>query len=404
MTLRLYRADSYAWQFTANVLRSFHLDGHPAVALDQTAFYPTSGGQPFDTGTLNGVTVVDVVEQDDGEIAHVLSSELADERVQGQVDGARRVDHMQQHSGQHVLSQAFVTVANLDTISVHIGAGDCTLDLPTTRLTADAIERAEDKANQIVFDDLLLIVRELSDAEVALLPLRKPPAVSGRIRIVEVQDFDWSACGGTHVNRSGQIGLIKVMRAEKRGDTMRVYFRCGWRALADYRELSGLTASLVEGFRMSRTELLPTIGRLRDEARTTHKELVDAQSRLLDYEAQEMLREVAAVPASGAHRVIARTLDGRDANALKLMAKRLTTGTGIVALLTGFSAGKASWCFARSRDVTLDMGALLRGAFSAVDSNGARGGGSAEFAQGSGAASDARVAQVVLEWAVEHLA
>jgi alanyl-tRNA synthetase len=403
MTLRLYRADSYAWQFTANVLRSLQLDGHPAVVLDQTAFYPTSGGQPFDTGTLNGVAVVDVVEQDDGEIAHVLSGELADEHVQGQVDGARRIDHMQQHSGQHVLSQAFVAVANLDTISVHIGAGDCTLDLPTTRLTAEVIERAEDKANQIVFDDLPLIVRELSDAEVAMLPLRKPPAVSGRIRIVEVQDFDWSACGGTHVNRSGQIGLIKVTHAEKRGDTTRVYFRCGWRALADYRELSGITASLVDGFRMSRAELLPTIERLREEARTTHKELVDAHSRLLDYEVQEMLREVNAAPAHGAYRLIARSLDGRDANALKLIAKRLSAGVGIVALLAGFSGGKAAWCFARSRDVKLDMGAMLRGAFSAVDSNGARGGGSAEFAQGSGTAPDARVAQVVLDWAVARL-
>lgn len=403
MTLRLYRTDPWLWQFSARVKQRLTHAGCPAVTLDQTAFYPASGGQPHDIGTLNGVAVADVVEREDGDIIHVLDGELAGDDVQGALDGARRMDHMQQHSGQHVLSQAFVHTSNLDTIAVHIGADDCTIDLPTARLTADALVRAEDKANQIVVQDLPLTVRELSDAEVAQLPLRKPPAVTGRIRIVEVQGFDWSACGGTHVSRSGQIGMIRVVRAEKRGDTTRIYFRCGGRALADYREVSALTNALVEQFRMSRAELLPAIDRLREEARATRKELLDAQSRLLDYEAQELLRDAKSAPALNGFRMIARALDGRDANALKFMAKRLTAEPGIAVLLAAHSDGKAYWCFARSRDVALDMGALLRSALSAIDTNGARGGGSADFAQGSGAAPDSRTAQMVLDWAAAQL-
>ncbi|MCL4506670.1 MAG: alanyl-tRNA editing protein, partial [Chloroflexi bacterium] len=214
MAVRLYRDDSFLWHFSAHVCERVLHDGRPAVVLDRTAFYPTSGGQPFDFGSLNGVPVLEVIERDDGEIVHVLGATLEADEAQGEIDGARRIDHMQQHSGQHVLSGAFVTTANLDTLAVHIGAEECTIDLPATRLPPAALERAEDEANRIVFEDRPVIVRELSDAEAAALPLRKPPRVSGRIRIVEIEGFDWSACGGTHVRSSAQIGVIKSTRAE----------------------------------------------------------------------------------------------------------------------------------------------------------------------------------------------
>jgi alanyl-tRNA synthetase len=408
MTVRLYRDNSYLWQFTAQVRKRLDWQGHPALLLDQTAFYPSAGGQPFDTGTLNGARVIDVAERDDGEIVHVLDAPLNDDTVQGEVDGVRRMDHMQQHSGQHVLSAAFVDTANLDTVSVHIGAGDCTLDLPTpvARLSAEALARAEDEANRIVFEDRPLIVREMSDAEAAQLPLRKPPTVSGRIRIVEVADYDWSACGGTHVRSTGQIGLIKVLRAEKRGDLTRVSFRCGGRALADYRDLSALAAALGESLRMSRAEIAGAVERLRDEARASRKALSDAQTRLMDYEVQDLLRAASAEQAS--RRVIARVFDARDANALKGMAKRLTAEPSVIALLGGIDANRVSLCFARAGGVGQDMAALLRGAIAQMQMPTLKGGGSPEFAQGSGPLDDGAAAQQALqralEWAAQQIA
>jgi alanyl-tRNA synthetase len=417
MTLRLYRLDSFLWQFNAHVTERAEQDGRPAVVLDQTAFYPTAGGQPNDLGTLNGVPVVDVLERDDGEIVHVLGvpleAPLAGDEVQGQIDAARRVDHMQQHSGQHVLSQAFVRVADLDTVSVHIGVGDCTIDLPSPRVPAESVERAEDEANRIVFEDRPFVVREMTDAQVAQLPLRKPPAVTGQIRIVEVQDYDWSACGGTHVRSSAQIGLIKITRFEKRGEQTRVSFRCGRRALLDYRELNNLALKLSETFSMSRPDILPAVDKLREEARVTRKALGEAQERLLAYEAQDLLRAAAPLNERVPWRVIARAYDGRDANALKVLARHLTAEPGVIALLGAYSAGRAFLCFSRSRDVPSgtaagtahDMAALLRGALQALPKNGggAKGGGSPEFAQGSGTASGVAGAQSAVDWAAAKM-
>jgi alanyl-tRNA synthetase len=396
MTLRLYRPDSFLLTFHARVVEHTQHNGQPALILDQTAFYPTAGGQPNDLGTLNGVPVSDVIERDDDVIVHVLSAPLPDDEVTGEVDAARRIDHMQQHSGQHVLSQAFVRVANLDTVSVHIGSGDCTIDLPIPRLAPEIVAQAEDEANRILFEDRPFIVQEMSDAQVAQLPLRKAPAVTGRIRIVEVQDYDWSACGGTHVRSSAQIGLIKITRFEKHSDVTRVYFRCGQRAIVDYRDLNAQALKLSEMFSMSRADLLPAIDKLREEARTTRKALADAQTRLMEYEAQELLRD----PAPAGQRVIARAYEGRDANALKMMGKRLTTVPGVIALLGGYSAGRAILCFARSRDVQADMAALLRGALQKLN---AKGGGSPEFAQGSGEAPNVAAAQMAVDWAVGQL-
>jgi alanyl-tRNA synthetase len=402
MALRLYRDDSFLWQFTARVRDRLLHEGRPAVILDQTAFYPTAGGQPFDRGTLNGVPVVDVVEREDGEIVHVLGASLDADDARGEIDAARRIDHMQQHSGQHVLSQAFVVVANLDTIAVHIGADECTIDLPSPRLLPELAERAEDEANRIVFEDRPVFVRELSDAEVAQLPLRKPPKVSGRIRIVEVEGYDWSACGGTHVRSSAQIGLIKITRVEKRGENTRITFRCGRRALLDYRELNTLGAALVASFSLGRAEIMPAIERLRDDAKAARKELAEAQARLLEYEAQELLRD-GGVATPGGARLIARAFDGHDANALKMMAKRLTSEPGVIALLGAYSGGRAFLCFARSRDVSSDVAALLRGALGALNSPAAKGGGSPDFAQGSGPAAGVASAQAALDWAAGSL-
>ncbi|MFN4294929.1 MAG: alanyl-tRNA editing protein, partial [Thermoflexales bacterium] len=249
MTLRLYRTDAYLTSFTARVVARVTHNGAPALILDQTAFYPEAGGQPHDVGVIAHGRVTNVIEDADGEIVHILEGDAVDslrpgDEVQCCVDWERRFDHMQQHSGQHVLSQAFIRAVGLDTVAIHIGRSDCTIDLPAATLPPDALERAEREANAVVMEDRPILAYEVSDADLPSIPLRRPPKVSGAVRIVEVKDYDWSACGGTHVRSTAQIGLVKIIKAEKRGAETRITFRCGGRALDDYARLSAATGRL----------------------------------------------------------------------------------------------------------------------------------------------------------------
>ncbi len=387
MTIRLYRTDAYLKEFHARVIASLAHDGKPALILDQTAFYPTAGGQPNDLGEINGAPVIDVVERDDGEIVHVLGHPLAQAAVSqaeavGKIDWPRRFEHMQQHSGQHVLSQAFVRAANLDTVAVHIGADENTLDLPAPKIAGELIERVEQAANDILMQDVPITAYEVTDADLPRIPLRKAPKVAGRIRIVEVQGYDWSACGGTHVRGTAQIGLIKITRVEKRGAETRITFRCGARALRDYARLNSATIGLQESLSASRYEVLSAVQKLMAEAKAESKILQEAQARLIGYEAQELL--TAATSAEDGARWIARAFENRDANALRLLARQLTATPGTIALL-GASGEKCALVFARSKDAAGDMNALLKRAFAALSPDGkAKGGGSADFAQGGG--------------------
>jgi alanyl-tRNA synthetase len=258
--------------------------------------------------------VVDVVErEEDQAIIHILSPTEPEtglqpgDQVQGEIDYARRFDHMQQHTGQHVLSQAFVQIAEADTVGFHLSNEYSTLDLNNGALSDDSIARAEDLANQIIFDDRPVLARFVEPDEVADLPLRKTPPAKETIRIVQVEGFDWSACGGTHVARTGEIGLIKVVRSERRGSEMRITFFCGHRALSHYRTLNALTRDLALNLSIGVEELPETIERLQTEARTIRKERDRLRELLLDHEAAALtasaqLRNGGSAPAGDAHR------------------------------------------------------------------------------------------------------
>lgn len=387
MTIRLYRNDSYLQTFSARVLNQIEHGGKPALILDQTAFYPTAGGQPNDLGEINGVQVVDVIERDDGEIVHVLNLPLPlgegrGEGIHGIIDWPRRFEHMQQHSGQHVLSQSFVRVASLDTIAVHISADENTLDLPASKLAPELIERAEQAANDIVMRDLPINAYEVTDADLPRIPLRKAPKVTGLIRIVEVQDYDWSACGGTHVRNTAQIGLIKITKVEKRGNETRITFRCGARALRDYARLNNATIALQESLSASRYDVLPAVQKLMAESKAGSKALQEAQTKLIAYEAQALLAG-AQINEDGTRHIV-MAFENRDANELRLLAKQLTAAPKTIAML-GASGEKCALVFARSKDAAGDMNALLKHGFAVLSPEGkAKGGGSADFAQGGG--------------------
>ncbi|NTU65634.1 MAG: alanyl-tRNA editing protein, partial [Chloroflexi bacterium] len=279
--------------FQARVADRLEVNGRPAVLLDRTAFYPEGGGQPSDRGTLNRVAVVDVQTREaDDEVLHVLSTPLAEDEVTGTVDHARRFDLMQQHTGQHILSQAFIHTANAETISFHLNPdpneGALTIDLNTAAVTPQEIDRAEDFANTIVYENRPVIARFVNDEDLPALPLRKPPQVDQAVRIVEIQGFDWSACGGTHVARTGEVGLIKIVKLEKRGAETRVEFRCGHRALIDYRRKHQLINQVASDLTIGFWELDQAIGRMQAEAKAARKQLAEAEARLQQVEAREL--------------------------------------------------------------------------------------------------------------------
>lgn len=289
-------------------------------------------------------------------------------------------------------------VAGLDTVAVHIGSDDDTLDLPTPKLAPELIERVEAEANRVLSEDISFSVYEVSDADLPRIPLRKPPKVTGRIRIVEVKEYDWSACGGTHVRSAAQIGLIKIVRAEKRGNETRVTFRCGVRALADYAKLNSMTTQMMELTSAGRYDLVPAIDKLQADARADRKALQEANVKLLGYESNVILAQ--AISINGG-RVIAHVFEGREVNDVRALAKTLTAQPDVITLFA-IAGEKCQLIFARSKDTQDDMSQLLKCAL-AVLSPVARGGGSTDFAQGGGVPADSVALQHMLYTVIQTL-
>ncbi|MEJ2210522.1 MAG: alanyl-tRNA editing protein [Anaerolineae bacterium] len=390
MTDRLYYEDAYLCRFPGRVVETLDWDGRPAVVLDRTAFYPTGGGQPHDTGRLAGAAVIDVVEREsDGAVVHILDGPLAaGDEVEGQVNWARRFDLMQQHTGQHLLSAAFVERLGANTVGFHLSDEYATIDLDRAPLSAEELAGVEDLTNQVIFENRPVEARFVPDEEVAHLPLRKPLAHEGPVRIVHVEGFDYSACGGTHVQATGELGLVKIVRSERRGAETRVEFLCGWRALADYGAKNRLLMDLARDFTVGHWEVAELVHRLADEAQDLRRELRTQRDALLDAEAAALWHEAGTVPRAGV-RLVRADLPGRAPDDLKHLAQRLVTHPRTVALLAASAEpGQNGYlCFACSDDVSggvsadvdLHMGQLVRGAAEAA---GGRGGGRPNLAQG----------------------
>jgi alanyl-tRNA synthetase len=376
-TRHLFWDDPYQREFEAFAIEQLLAEGQPAVILDATAFYPTSGGQPHDLGTLSGVPVRDVVERDDGCILHILAEPLPLGAVHGVIDWPRRFDHMQQHSGQHILSQAFDQLLDATTVSFHLGEDSCTIDLDVAELGATEAGRAEDLANRIVLDDRIITAREYDEAELESLSLRKAPQVHGRVRIVEVAGFDICACGGTHVSSAGQIGQIHISRYERRRGQTRLEFLCGWRALRDYRQRDTAAREIANRLTVGVDDLSVAVSRLQEAEQEARRGADGLRRRLLDCELPHLADEA---EVEGETRLLCRFLEGYDAGNMRSIAQALTQQPGIVVLL-GVVEPSPQVCFARSADVSGDLSGLLREVLSEF---GGRGGGQAHIAQGGG--------------------
>jgi len=387
MTEHLYYHDSFLCEFDAEVLDiGADSESRPVVILDRTAFYPTSGGQIFDTGwirpsqTSNKLRVADVTERGGGQILHVLDnagSLQKGSRVHGQIDIDRRRDHMQQHSGQHVLSAAFVRLFNLPTVSFHMGAESCSIDLDTKQLTAAQVEAAEALANDVVMQNRDVSIRFVTQEEAQSLGLRKiPPVERDQLRLIDVHDFDLTACGGTHVSATGQIGCILLRKIEKTRQGWRIEFVCGKRAVATARrdysvlaESGGLLSSHI-------WDIPQQVRKLQEEARAARKSGEHLLEELADLYASRLLGET---PETGSRKIIIRTFPDRDLTFIKLLAQKLTRqSAGVIALL-GTTSEPPALVFAQSPEQPFDMGGLMKDALARL---GGRGGGSRDMAQG----------------------
>jgi len=390
VTKRLYYTDSYCTRFSARVVERLTWEEHPAVVLDCTAFYPTSGGQPSDRGTLGEATVLDVaVREEDGAVIHVLerippgspfpgeegSLEVGSE-VEGVLDWPRRFDHMQQHTGQHILSAAFEQVFDADTVGFHLGAEVSAVDINVARLDPAAVTPVEELANRVIWEDRPVSTRFVGPDELAVLPLRRPPAVKGPVRIVEIAGFDTNPCGGTHVARTGEIGLVKIVRLDYRGDETRVEFLCGGRALRDYQAKNAMTNRLAGLLTVGHWELDQAVERMQAEAKQLRRDLRRARKRLLGVEATE-LAEAAAV--HGPYRVVCQVWERREPGELRALAQELVQRPGVVALLASVGE-RTHLCFARAEGLDLDVATPLREVCTQL---GGKGGGRPHLAQGS---------------------
>jgi alanyl-tRNA synthetase len=409
MTQKLYHDDAYQQEFQAQVLERVTVGNRLGLILDKTCFYPTSGGQPHDQGTLNGVPIGDVFErEDDGAVVHVVSGKVEGpvlstvegpvlnkgETVHGQIDWERRFDHMQQHTGQHILSQAFLRLLDAETVGFHLSAEASTIDVDKAPLEATQLDEVEELANTIVFADRPVRTYFVDQDRMEDLALRKQPIVTGPIHIVEVGGFDLSPCGGTHVRAAGEVGPIVITKSERRGSETRVEFLCGGRALADYRRQRRIVSELANQFSVGDWELVEAVNRLAEEAKRHRKELNAAKSQLLDYEAARLWAEA---EEHGGLRIVRAVLSEGDGGTLKGLAQRLAQKEACVALL-GLKGDRAQLAFARSADLPYDMSALLKGACQII---GGGGGGRPEMAQGGGPAGD-RLGEA-LKFALEAL-
>jgi alanyl-tRNA synthetase len=399
MTDRLYYHDSFLYDFDARVVDSLVRGDRHAVVLNRTTFYPTSGGQVHDTGRFlledkREVAVIEVAEDEAGRIFHFVAEPMAaGTAVHGSIDAARRRDHVQQHSGQHVLSAAFIRLFNMPTISFHMGGESCTIDLETQGLTGGQAERVERLANEISGEDRPVSIRFVALEEARSLGLRKlPPKQTGDLRLIDITDFDLTACGGTHVRSTGQIGAILLRKIERVRQGVRVEFVCGLRAVAaahkDY-----VTLTEAAGIYSAHVHDLPQqVRKSLEESKAAGKAQHKLVEELAELHAQRLLAET-----TGSPRIVTSIFPDRDAIFIKLLAQRLTAGGCDVVALLAAGGGHPALVFAQSPGQGNNMGQLLKDAMTQL---GGRGGGTADMAQGglpTGAADMARVDQILRE-------
>jgi alanyl-tRNA synthetase len=429
-TDRLYYHDSRLVEFDARVISLSELDdGQIAVTLDRTAFYPTGGGQPTDTGTLGDARVVDCIDAEDEGVLHIIQGPTPEvgDSVHGKIDWLRRLDHLQQHTGQHILSAAFVRLFDAPTRSFRVLEHECEIDVALDDPTDERIEQAVDLANRIIWESRSIRIRQVTSEEAAALPLRKEPARAGELRLIEIDDFDLTPCGGTHAKSTGEVGVIAVRSWERAKGLARIQFMAGIRVLADYRKANHTAREVAALFSAGREDSPALVAKIIEDNKKLTRRVSELEEVACRVEAEELLKEAGYGTASssdrldreavtdssrglsaqrdtpgtdrkkfsdpegvtpGGHltageqtRIIAKIFADRNAESLKHLALALIAHPNTVALLGSRDGDTARLVFARSSDAPGDMNSLMHAVCGIV---GGRGGGRPDMAQGGG--------------------
>lgn len=377
-TERLYYDDAFLREFDAAVIACEPAGNRWHLRLDRTAFYPTSGGQPFDTGKLNDVAVVEVSDEQGDEIVHVVERPIVSTEVHGVIDWQRRFDHMQQHTAQHMLSAAFIELFGFPTVSFHLGRDISTIDLATPSVVARHLEEAERRVDEIIFEDREITVRYGTAEELAQQGIRKKVEREGMLRVIDIEGFDRQPCGGTHLSRTGQAGMLLIRKCERQKQNWRVEFTAGFRSLGAARSDLAVLRRAAEQIGCGMAELAQMVGRMQDERRASQHEAKKLTERLAELEASGLLSSKAESSADGTCKIVSAVFEDAPASYLAMLAAKLVRNSSTRTVLASRSA--KAIVLAQSAGLPGDLGASLRELLAKV---GGKGGGSKVFAQGS---------------------
>ncbi|WP_179864390.1 alanyl-tRNA editing protein [Bacillus toyonensis] len=381
MEQKLYYIDAYTKDFTTKIIKQdYDKEGNLYVVLNETAFYPTGGGQPYDTGTLNS-TLVTNVEEVNGEIRHFIAEQLETAEVEGKINWERRFDHMQQHAAQHILSAAFWDYFNIPTIGFHLGKETVTIDLETENLPAETIEKAVQIANNIVFENHPIRIQWMNLEEAKTLPLRKEPTLTENIRVVIIENFDYNGCGGTHPRRTGEVGLIQVLNWERNKGGIRLTFIAGWRTLKLMGQQQQIMKDVSKQLNSSETDIPAKVAQLLISQKENEKAIQTMNEKLLFAEANELLQQPAEIHAGF---LISKVFINRSMQEVaKLSAIIIEQQEHAITYFVIENDDKLQCILACGKTVTLDMNALLKDALPAIEG---KGGGNKKSARGGGKA------------------
>jgi alanyl-tRNA synthetase len=378
---KLYYEDAYLPSFQADVIKQDQNEsGQWYIVLDKTAFYPTGGGQPFDTGYINNHKVINV-EELDGEIRHYLTEPLPNPIgiVRGKIDWERRFDHMQQHSGQHILSAAFEELYGYATISFHLGNEELTIDIHTDQLTEEEALAVEKRANQIILENRPIETKWVTPEEASSYPLRKELSVTEDIRLVIIPDFDYNGCGGTHPKSTGQVGSLKILDWEREKKKIRVTFVCGNRVVSQLGKKQLVLKQLSPLLNAPEDGMIPAVTKLLEMIKEKDKALESVKESLLLYEGKELLQKGRVKNGKS---VIAEVFKCRSIQELQKLGRILVSlSPDILAILVSESEERVQVVCARGANANGNMKIIISELLPAING---KGGGNDTFAQGGG--------------------
>lgn len=383
MENKLFYKDPYITAFSTKLItqKKDELDRWYAT-LEETAFYPTGGGQPYDTGNLNGVKVIDV-EEVDSEIRHYLEERLKvmDNVVEGEINWERRFDHMQQHTGQHILSAAFEALFEFTTIGFHLGKETLTIDLDTEELTDQQIMKVEKLANQVIIESRPIETKWVTSAQLSMYPLRKQPTFTENIRLVIIPEFDYNGCGGTHPNTTAEVGSIKILSWERQKKKVRVQFVCGNRVISQFKRKNEVLNELTGLLNAPEQDLTVAAKRLIENGREQEKLIAELREALVTYEAKELI-ENARQAESG--KIVSKVFQKRSIQEMQKLARIITSREDrVLVLFVNEADEKLQFVCARGLAISISMKQMADTLIPLING---KGGGNDSFAQGGGEA------------------